>query len=248
MLRFFTTFLPSLLACFVLIGCGDDDDRETENPDIEPPCCDEDSALFAANKIYTAQIAGQNEPLTLTFPAPGEYKMVQAEVTETGTTSRATREGNRWTFNVTPAAGSSEEARRGVIQLDFTAPDAGAWIFTPTAGTAETGTFTLTTSANDNGTGEPNDRTSLSGKTLQITYPGGGTEKFQFIDDSQVSYENGAETGTYTWDSTNARVNVRLNNGNLFDITIPEGSNEATVVFGGPIPEAQTDTGTYSLQ
>ena len=96
---------------------------------------------------------------------------------------------------------------------------------------------------------ETADRTTLSGKTLQINYPGGGGERFQFLDESNVAYENGAATGTYTWDPTNARVNVRLNNGFLFDITIPEGSNEATVVFGGPgTPETQTDTGTFTLQ
>jgi hypothetical protein len=207
--------------------------------------------VFAANLIYKAEVAGQNEPITLTFPARGEYQIIRAAVIETGTISGLTRDHNRWTFNLTPAAGSPEGLQAGVLQLDFTAPNAGAWAFTPTARSPETGTFTVHTA--DHGPApiptEPDDRTSLFAKTLQITYAGGGGERFHFISGLNVSYQDGAHTGTYTWDQPNARLNVRLNNGFLFDITIPEGSNEATVVFGGPgTPETQTDTGTYTLQ
>jgi hypothetical protein len=237
----------------VLTGCGDDDDNDDDND--QPPGNTivaplDEAALTAQNKTYTVNIAGQ-EPITLTFPAAGQYQAVQAGVTETGTISGATRDVNRWTMNVTPAEGAPEGAQAGVLQLDFTANNAGTATFTPTGGTAETGTFTLVEGGGggDEGGDGGTDRTTLSGKTLQVTYPGGGGEKFQFTDGSNVSYEDGAQTGTYTWDQANARVNVTLNNGNLFTVTIPEGSNAATVVFQQDANAApQTDTGTYTLQ
>jgi hypothetical protein len=247
--RIFLTTLLTVCISFFVIACGDDDDEETEtqkgNPD---PIWDENA--ITANKVYTAQIAGQNEPITLTFPAPGEYTLVQGGVTETGTVSGVTRDHNRWTLNLTPSAGSPEGARRGVLQLDFTEPDAGAWTFSPTGGTPETGTFTVTVNIPDDGvdTGGPGDRTSLSGKTLQISYAGGGGERFDFLDGSNVSYEAGAATGSYTWDQANARLNVTLNNSYLFEITIPEGSNQATVAFRSDTSQQVTDTGTYTLQ
>src|SRR5687768_12703418 len=129
----------------VLTGCGDDDDSGDDDdqpagPTIFAPL--DEAALTAQNKTYTINIAEQ-EPITLTFPAAGQYQAVQAGVTETGTIANASRDVNRWTMNVTPAEGAPEGAQAGVLQLDFTANNAGTATFTPTGGTAETGNFTL---------------------------------------------------------------------------------------------------------
>jgi len=243
----------------MLTGCGDDDDDDDDDggqpgPQIVAPA--DEASLTAQNKTYTVNVAGQNDPITLTFPSAGNYQMVQAGVTETGTISGAARTDNTWTMNVTPAAGQ-EGSQEGVLRLDFTAADAGTWTFTPTGGQAESGTFTVVTAGGgDNAGGDgggdggnPGDRTTLTGKTLQVNYPNGGGEKFQFTTDTSVSYENGAETGTYTWDRPNNKVNVTLGNGWLYEITIPEGGNTGTVFFRqNGNDSGTTDPVTYTLQ
>lgn len=241
----------------VLTGCGDDDDDDDDDggpvgPVIVAP--GDEATLTAQNRIYTVNVAGQNDPITLTFPAAGQYQMVQAGVTETGTISGATRTDNTWTMNVTPAAGQ-EGAQAGVLRLDFTAENAGTWTFTPDGGQAETGTFTVTIDqggGDDGGNGDGGTDggpvAELTGRTLQISYPDAGGEKFDFTSNSNVSYENGAQVGTYTWDATNRRLNVTLNNGWLFEITIPEGSNAATVFFRENAADpGSTDAATYTL-
>ena len=238
----------------VLTGCGDDDDEDEDDDDVNIPTQFApltEAELTAQNRIYTANVAGQNDPITLTFPAEGQYSIAQGTSTETGTISGATRDGNTWTMNITPAAGQ-EGAQEGILRLDFTAENAGTFTFTPTGGQAETGTFTVTV---DNGGGDGGDGgdgggevTTLTGRTLQINYANGGGEKFDFTTDTNVSYENGAETGTYTWDSTARRVNVSLSNGWLYEITIPAGGNTGTVSFrenSGANP--QNDDITYTL-
>ena len=201
----------------VLTGCGDDDDSGDDD-DVPPgnnifaPL--DEASLTAQNKTYTVAVAGQ-EPITLTFPAAGRYQAVQAGATEVGAISGATRDVNRWTMNVTPDA-EQEGAQAGVVQLDFTAADAGTWSFTPTGGTAETGTFTVATGGNgDNGGngGGGELPADLVNRTLQINYPGGGGEKFLFTSANAVSYEDGAQTGTYTYNQGEGRVTVALGNG-----------------------------------
>src|SRR5687768_6549900 len=240
----------------VLTGCGDDDDSGDDDDHTPPgqtifaPLNEE--ALTAQNKTYTINLTGQAEPITLTFPAAGQYQVVQGGVTETGAITGASRDGNRWTMTITPGEGAPEGAQTGVLQLDFTANNAGTATFTPTGGTAETGAFTLTEGngggdeGGDNGGGV--DRTTLTGKTLELTFPGGGVETFQFTSGTEVLYQNTTQ-GTYTWDQANARVIATLNSGELFTITIPEGSNAATVVYkqDANSPEI-TDPATYTLQ
>lgn len=255
-LRNLVAVMAMMSMATMLTGCGDDDDDDDDDnggggPQIVAPA--DEAALTAQNNVYTVNVAGQNDPITLTFPSAGNYELVQAGVTETGTISGAARADNTWTMNVTPAAGQ-EGSQEGVLRLDFTAADAGTWTFTPTGGQAESGTFTLTTGGNGGNNGGNNggttgDDTTLTGKTLQINYPTGGGEKFQFTTDTNVSYENGAETGTYTWNQAERRVNVTLNNGWLYDISIPAGGNSATVIFKQNATDpGTTDPATYTLQ
>lgn len=242
--------IPLLTLSLALLGCGDDDesDDDLQNGRNLPP-----EETFEANKNYTATVAGQSDPIILTFPTPGVYQMVQAGVTQTGTLSGATRTDNSWSFNLTPDAGQ-DGAVSGVLRLDFTSPVSGLWTFTPKEGAAETGTFVETMSPSGEGdTGGPSPNPDeipfLAGKTLQINYRSGGGETFQFTTDTNVSYEDGAETGTYTWDQAYRRVSVTLGNGWLYDISIPAGGNAATVVFKQNATDpGTTDTATYTLQ
>jgi hypothetical protein len=260
-LRNLVAVMAMMSMATMLTGCGDDDDDDDDDgapqgPQIVAPA--DEAALTAQNNVYTVNVAGQNDPIQLTFPSAGNYQLVQAGVTETGTISGATRTDNTWTMNVTPAAGQ-DGSQEGVLRLDFTAANAGTWTFTPTGGAAESGTFTLTTAGGggdngggdnggDNG-GDPGDRTTLTGKTLQLNYPNGGGEKFEFTTDTNVSYENGSETGTYTWNAANDQLNVSLNNGWGYEISIPAGGNAATVVFRqNPNDPGTTDPATYTLQ
>lgn len=86
----------------------------------------------------------------------------------------------------------------------------------------------------------------LTGKTLYITYAGGGEDKFTFTSDTAVSWENGTSTGTYTANSTKDNIDVLLADGQVFDITL-SGGNAATVRYQGSV-EQQTFSGTYTLR
>lgn len=244
----------------VFTGCGDDDDGNNNNPNPGPQIVApaDQAALTAQNKTYTVNIAGE-APITLRFPAAGQYEIVQGNTTETGTISGATRTDNSWTFTVSPTAGQ-QGAQEGVLRLDFTAGNAGTWTFTPTGGQAETGTFTVTEGSNGGtpgggtpGGGTPGGTTgnppnSITGQTLQLNYQPSGGEKFQFTSDTVLSYENGANAGTYTYDSTNRRINVTLDNGWGYEITLNDATN-ATVVFRQtPGGSADTQTASYTLQ
>jgi hypothetical protein len=236
----------------VLTGCGDDDDDDDND---QPPgntivAPGDEAALTAQNKIYTVTVAGDTNQMVLTFPANGQYQIVKGDVTETGTISAAQRNVNTWTFTKTPNAGQ-DGAQAGTVRLDFTTADQGTWTFTPDGGTAETGTFGLTTTGGngdggDNG-GGGGDLSSVAGKTLQLNYQPTGGEKFAFGTDNSVSYENGAETGTYTYDATAHRVNVALSNGWLYDIVLAEGGT-ATVNFQQSGGTVETQSATYTLQ
>jgi len=184
----------------VLTGCGDDDDNDDDDAPpgqtIFAPL--DEASLTAQNKTYTINLAGQ-EPILLTFPAAGQYQAVQAGVTETGAITDATRDVNRWTMNITPAEGAPEGAQAGVLQLDFTANNAGTATFTPTGGTAETGNFTLAEGngggdeGGDNG-GGGNAPAGLDGRRIQLQTTGAGQELLTFT---------GATSGTFTSDISN---------------------------------------------
>jgi hypothetical protein len=235
----------------VLTGCGDDDDNDDDNPgpsggqtNIAPATVEE---LTAANKIYTVTVPGDTNQIVLTFPGGGQYRIEQGATVETGAFANATRSGNTWTLNVTPAA-NQDGAQPGVVSLDFSSGTEGTWTFTPDGRTPETGTFVVTTSTGngDNGGDDGGGTGALSGQTLLLT--GTTTEEFDFLDDTNVAYENGAVTGTYTWDEANRNLDVTLSNGWLFDIDLPAGSNIATVSFReSELAEPEVTNPTYTL-
>ena len=208
----------------VLTGCGDDDDDDDDDQppvnNIVAPATEAD--LTAQNKTYTVTIPGDTNNIVLTFPSSGRYQAVQGESTEQGAISGATRDVNTWTFNVTPDAGQ-EGAQAGSVRLDFTAADQGTWTFTPEGGTAETGTFVLTTNpgGGDDGGTDGGTGADLTGKTLQFSYPGGTGDKFQFSSATATSWEDGTATGTYTYDPTTRAFHAELpSRGETFDAVL----------------------------
>jgi hypothetical protein len=203
------------------------------------------AALTAQNKIYTANIAGQAEALILTFPSAGNYQFVQGAIVEVGAVSGPNRIANTWIMNITPAAGQ-EGAQAGILYLQFSAADAGAWSFVPFGGQVETGTFAVILPPGGDPTGEPG-VTKITGRTLQITYESGAGERFYFTTDTQVSYEDGVFTGTYTWDSVARSLNVTLENGWSYKISIPLGGNTASVIFQSAGENPVTDPARYTL-
>lgn len=242
----------------VLTGCGDDDDNDDDDgapnpggPTIFAPM--DEAALTAQNKTYTVQVAGQADPITLTFPAAGQYQTVQGATTETGTITGATRDVNTWTMNVVPAAGQ-DGSQEGVLRLDFSGATAGTWTFTPTGGQAESGTFTVTTNNNNgtngtNGTdGNPPNGGDLTGQTLQISYTGGGGDKFDFTSPTATSWENGTDTGTYTYDPATRRFTAVLSGtGQRFDATLAEGGTTTVEFRENETAPPQSFPGTYQF-
>jgi hypothetical protein len=238
-----------------LTGCGDDDDNDDD--DVVPPGQNivaplDEASLTAQNKTYTVNVAGQNDPITLTFPANGQYQLQQAGVTEVGTITAATRDVNRWTMNVNPNEGQ-DGAQAGVLQLDFTANNAGAWTFTPTEGAAETGTFTVaeTPGGGDNGgdnggdTGGGYPPTALSGHTLQLA-----GERFDFTSESALFYEPQTVNiaGTYIWDPTSRNLDITLpSTGQRWQLTLPATNNSEVQVDYSEPGASQTYTANSNL-
>jgi hypothetical protein len=194
-----------------------------------------------AYELYPTGQPGTNR---WSFPAAGQYQVERGSVTEVGTYSDATRDWNVWSLRITPDPGQND-AQPGILELNFTTFLVGTWSFTPQFGIAQSGAFKIVPLSP-----EPPDDGQLSpGKTLILSYPNGGGEKFDFTSATTVSYEDGVYTGTYVWDAANRRLNVALGNGWLFEITIPSGGNSATVVFReNAAASPVVDLGTYVLR
>jgi len=233
----------------VLTGCGDDDDDDDDDgPPVDNIVAPADeAALTAQNKTYTVTIPGDTNNIVLTFPSAGRYRAEQGGVAEEGAISGATRNVNTWTFNIAPDA-NQEGAQAGSVRLDFTAADQGTFTFTPTEGPVETGTFVLSTNpgggddgGNGGGGGEP-----AAGQTLQLA-----GERFDFISATEVRYEpQTANTpGTYTWDSTTRNLDINLNTGQRWQLTLPTTNGaETQVTYTDPNPaENETYSATATM-
>jgi hypothetical protein len=232
----------------VLVGCadegGDDGGAGNQNPPAQDPGPGIETDLFAPDKVYTLNLAGQN-PITLTFPVAGNYQLVQDGAPEIGTYSGAVKAGPRWQLDMTPAAGQ-RDAREGVLVLTWTGADAGTVAFTPAGEPTESGTFNVVVPGPGPVVVEPPIDDPVTGRTLQINYAGGGGDKFQFTSATAVSWENGTSAGTYTVNATQDNIDVILSDGQIFDITL-SGGNQATVVWQQG-NESGTFTGTYTVQ
>jgi uncharacterized protein YjbI with pentapeptide repeats len=101
------------------------------------------------------------------------------------------------------------------------------------------------------GLGHTNSASALLQKTLQLNYQGGGGEKFQFITATTFSYENGADTGTYVYDSNSGNLTMtRSGNGSLYQMNIPFGSSSGNTVVSYQEPGGFSDDtqATFTLQ
>jgi hypothetical protein len=192
--------------------------------------------LQAPHKEYLIQLAGDTNRYVLRFPVPGAYHLAFSGITQTGTVTRAAREENIWTFTLTPGPGQPG-AGAGVVRMAFTEPRQGTWVFTPDGKVPSVGLFFLT----------PTTEPEVIARTLRLFYQGAGTERFDFTSATTVSYENGADRGTYTYDRTNRRISITLASGAQYEIILVNAS-QATVYYRSPLGEAVTDPATYTLQ
>jgi hypothetical protein len=249
----------------VLTGCGGDDDNNDDNNNNPPPTQfgpQTEAQLMAPDAVYTVNIAGQDQPITLQFPSQGNFTLTQGGVTTAGTITGLTHAGNTWSGTLTPTAGQGES---GTVQLTFTSNNAGTYTITPNGGATSTGTFTLTTGNATNGgtnggtdgntdgntTGNTDGNTTaggtgftsndLTGKTLQLSYNNGGGERFDFKSASNGSYEPATSNinFTYTYSSQSGELNVVRADGATYSATIP--ANQGTGSTSVHYHDAQTD-------
>lgn len=252
-----------------IAGCGDDDDSNNNNNNNNPPpqtvAPTTQAALMNANSVYTVNVAGQAQALTLTFPANGQYMTSQGGTVENGTITGLQRNGNTWTGTITPNAGQ-QGAQSGQLQLTFATANSGTYTFTPANGGAtRTGNFNVTTLQNPGGGGgntntnqnpnPPGNTSDLTGKTLQFFYPAtNGGEKFQFTSPTQASYENGADTATYTYDPATHQFNATRGGGQTYQATLnfnagsTTAGNTAVQFRQDANSTPQTDNATFTLQ
>src|SRR5262249_13573875 len=143
------------------------------------------------NVVYTINIAGLGTT-TLRFPTANQYQAVINGQTINGTISNLSRNGNSWTATLTPDP-NQQGAEGGPLTLTWTGINAGTFTLQPQGAPAQSGTFTVTNMQNPGGGGGGTNQppptnnpggggtsTSLVGKSLQLTYPAGGGEKFTF--------------------------------------------------------------------
>lgn len=156
---------------------------------------------------------------------------------ERGVITATNRIGDSLSFVLTST--QTNAAFNGTVHLNFTTPGAGTLTLTRTNGSSPAGTFRYFDNQLPFTEGTRFYATNLSGLNLQLTYFGGGSEKFHFTSDSTLLYEDGQLAGTYTYSltseseaGTTGRLAIRLENDWLYEITI--NSTAAEVLFRSP--------------
>jgi len=257
-------------------GCGDDEDDDNNNnnnPGVQgPQFAPNDQATFVGS-TYTVTV-GNGQTAQLTFPTAGTYSLaLQGGATETGQITGLNRQGEDWVGTITPA-NPAGNARAGELRAHFNGKNANSFTGTITyqgPNGPETFPFTATLNAGGTNAGGTNaggtnaggtnaggtnaggttaGGTGLNGKTLQINYPGGGGEKFVFTSATAASYENGADTATYTYNETTGQLNIQRGGGQTYSLVLPAGSNAGTttVTYQEPGGPATPDVVTFTLQ
>jgi len=246
----------------LLCACEDDDNNNNNNnvqgQQFAPLTV---AALTDINAVYTINIAGVGVT-TLRFPAPGQYQTILNGETVNGTISNLQRNGNTWTATLTPDP-NQQGAEAGALTLAWTGNNAGTYTFQPQGGAAQSGTFTVTqinlTGGNTNTNVNPNPgptnssgpgTTSLFGKTLQLTYQGGGGERFVFNSATTALYENGVDTATYTYDTASGQLGITRSGGQTYRLVIPSGSSNGmtSITYQEPGGNSEVSTASYTLQ
>jgi len=250
----------SLALLAVLVGCGDDegDNNNNNNNQQQQFAPTTQAGLMDPNAVYTVNVAGQ-APFTLRFPAAGQYQTISNGQTVNGTISNLQRNGNMWTATLTPDP-NQQGAQGGPVTLTWTGTSAGTFLLQPQGAAAQSGTFTITQTnpgggggggnTNTNNNPGPTTNTSLVGKALQLNYQGGGGEKFVFTSGTGASYENGADTATYTYDTTTGQLNITRTGGQTYRMIIAPGSTTGTTTVTYQEPGGQPDNlgANFTLQ
>jgi hypothetical protein len=256
-------FLFASLSAVLLLGCGDDDDGNNNNNNQGQQFAPLTSAgVTDPNVIYTINIAGLGTT-TLRFPTANTYQAIINGQTVNGTISNLTRNGNSWTATLTPDP-NQQGAQGGPLTLTWTGTNAGTFTLQPQGAPAQSGTFTVTgvqnnpggggnTNQNPGSTNNPGGGGTVSpliGKSLQLSYPGGGGEKFIFISATNGSYENGRETLTYQYNTTTGELKLTRVSGPTYDLILPLGtsSGTTTVTYQEPGHNADIGPASFTLQ
>ena len=187
--------------------------------------------------------------LHLSFSAASAPKIVElldnsryaigGAVEEQGALSGAFRTNNTWVFTAAPDT-PGNAFLNGEVQLEFLRHNGGNYAVTRSDGNRTEGLFSFYDNTPPVGEG-------LSGKILEVGYSSGGKEQFAFVSDTAVSYENGAQVGTYTYYGNGARIIILLQNRWAYEITVDE--SRAMVLFSGPNspPEQSADPADYKF-
>lgn len=254
-LRNMMVLVAALGMATLFTGCGDDDNNDNNN---NPPANNFAPAtaaeLQSATKTYTVNVDGNTT--TIQFPQSQSYTAQDQNGTQTGTTSTPVKNGNIWTFVVTPDAGQTN-ATAGTVELNFTSANAGTYRLTETGtGTVHNGNFTVqdnggttnggtdgttnggtdgTTNGGTNGSTHP---TTLGGKQLQVQTSGAGQELFTMQSDTAFTSDIGAsgnyvytltgDTAHFTTDYTAPTVNAD----DAYDLTLTFTSANAGTFTG----------------
>jgi len=245
----------------LLAGCGGDDNSDNNSGQPFAPITQ--AAVTDPNAIYTVHVAGQGT-VTLRFPANGRYQTVLDGQMFNGTISNLQRTGDAWTATLTPDP-NQQGAEAGAMTLTWTGLNAGTFTFLPQGGPVQNGTFTVTqgspgpggggtNAGSSGGTNNPpgggTGGASIVGKTLQLSYQGGGGEKFVFTSPTAASYENGADTATYQYDSATGVLTITRTGGQTYRLILAPGSSSgtATVNYQEPGGTPSSSAATYTLQ
>jgi hypothetical protein len=185
-------------------------------------------------------------PLELTFLNADRYRFragLQNPSEEQGAITAANQFENSLSFFASPLK-PTNASFHGAVRLDFTSPAAGSIMLTHPDGSTTSGLFRYFNNQMPIVVGN-----DLSGKHLQLSYPSGGSETFEFVTPTTLLYENGYQTGNYTYTSTTdgegrttGKLNIRLRNGWDYEIILAQGG--ATVLFRSSV-EGGIDPAKY---
>ena len=183
-------------------------------------------------KLHLSVSAAISPPKVVELLGNGRY-WIGGAVQEQGAVSGAFRTNNTWVFTAVPD-NAANAFLNGEVQLEFLRHNGGNYAVTRSNGNRTAGLFSFY----DN---RPPVAEGLSGKILEVGYPTGGKEQFAFVSDAAVSYENGVQVGTYTYDLNARRITILLQNRWAFEITFDE--SRAMVLFFGQ--EESRDAANY---
>jgi len=271
-------FAIGAVAAF-LTGCGDDGDNGNNNNggNVAPQTLAGRTYLFTTaggggNGTQTIAFAPQGNTFTITDQngatvQQGTWGVTTAAGANPVSITLTPANGQATTIVVntysSPTAGSftatggiqgtgtfQEQAAGGTTAGGTTAgTTAGGTTAGTTAGGTTAGTTAGGTTAGTTAGGTTGGASGVQGRTLQLSYQGGGGEKFVFTSATAASYENGADTATYTYDTNTGALHIVRSGGQTYDMVIPNGSTTGTttVHYVEPGGTQSNDAASFTL-